>query len=308
MNIRPETPADYDRIASLHARAFEGRIDESIIVSLLRHRGRFDPDLSLVAEIGKGIFGHVLFSPYLIYLVGQRVQAVNLAPIAVEPHEQGKGIGRALIEEGHRIAREKGYTFSFLLGHPEYYSRFGYKSEMFGTSSVEVPASSFPDDMLQTRSVSESDVSRLWSIWHSEEFSVNFALSPDFSLMDWISPNPAVISTVYVVDGEIVGYTRVHKDDLSRPRMFIAQTDRRIVRAMLTHLSRNVGSLTLPLHPLSQSAKFLGKIKPQMQMLKAAMACSLAPGPFDDYYAKLQMGRRLPMPGRVIWPVAFDLA
>src|SRR5688500_16279882 len=121
MLIRAETPRDYATIADIHVKAFDNRAAEAVIVGLHRHRSRFDPELSLVAEIDGQVVGHVLFSPQTIRLLGQNLEVVNLAPIAVHPTHQGKGIGAALIEEGHSIARSKGYPFSFLLGHPEYY-------------------------------------------------------------------------------------------------------------------------------------------------------------------------------------------
>ncbi|HEY8285015.1 MAG TPA: hypothetical protein VIJ28_11575 [Chloroflexota bacterium] len=63
MTIRPEAAADYAAIADLHARAFGHRTGEALVVALLRHRGSFDPELSLVAEMDGRVVGHVLFSP-----------------------------------------------------------------------------------------------------------------------------------------------------------------------------------------------------------------------------------------------------
>ena len=118
LTIRPETTADYADIAAITARAF-GRAAEAVVVALLRHRRAFDPTMSLVAEDEGRIVGHVMFSPpYRLRLLGTDVSAVNLAPIAVDPLMQGRGVGGALIEYGHSLARAKGYAFSFLLGHP----------------------------------------------------------------------------------------------------------------------------------------------------------------------------------------------
>src|SRR5687768_7027727 len=110
ITIRPETPADYADIGALTARAF-GRAAEATVVALLRQRRAFDPTLSLVAEVDGRIAGHVMFSPYSLRLLGEDVHAVNLAPLAVEPLMQGRGIGGALIEYGHSLARAKGYAF-----------------------------------------------------------------------------------------------------------------------------------------------------------------------------------------------------
>ena len=74
----------------------------------------FDPELSLVAEIDGEIAGHVLFSPFKFVVLGEEEMGVLLAPIAVRPEFQYKGIRGMLIEEGHRIAKGKGFTFSLL--------------------------------------------------------------------------------------------------------------------------------------------------------------------------------------------------
>lgn len=305
MNIRPETPRDYAAIGDLHVRAF-GRAEEAWIIPLLRQRRDFDPELSLVAEVAGKIVGHALFSPYTIRLLGQDVRAVNLAPIAIEPDQQKQGIGGALIYEGHRIAKNKGYTVSFLLGHDTYYPRFGYKTGVYGVSSVEITRENLIsfDLSLETRIPTQPDCVSLSALMIHEEYRVDFAIVLSDSLLDWISPNPNITATVYLRDNAVVGYTRVHKNEPNKPRMFLA-FDNKTARAMAAMLISDLPSITLPLHPYSRSAEAFD-VKPQVTPWNAAMACSLAPSPFDDYYAQLQAGSRLP--GRVIWPVAFDLA
>src|SRR2546423_8945763 len=144
MIIRPEGVDDYADIAGVNARAFDNRVSEPLIVSLLRHRRAFDPELSLVAEADDRIVGHVLFSPHTIRLLDQDVRAVNLAPLAILPEYQRQGIGRMLTEEGHRVAAAKGHTVSFLLGHATYYPRFGYRTRAYGVSETTVAASDLP--------------------------------------------------------------------------------------------------------------------------------------------------------------------
>src|SRR5690349_2467555 len=122
MIIRPETPADYADIAGINARAF-GHGTEPALVSLLRHRRDYDPELALVAEIDGRRVGYAMFVPYRVRLLGETVPVVNLAPLAVDVMYQRTGIGGALIAEGHRIAQQKGYALSMLLGHSDYYPR-----------------------------------------------------------------------------------------------------------------------------------------------------------------------------------------
>jgi putative acetyltransferase len=304
--IRPEIPADYAHIADLQVHAFGGQITESLIVTLLRQRRDFDPELSLVVEVEHRIVGHVLLSPYTVSFLGQSVKAVNIAPIGVDPLYQGQGIGDALVREGHRIARTKGYVLSFLVGYDTYYPRFGYKPAMYGLATLELQRDDVPPSsvILETRVPGEADCTGLYALSLGEEYHVDFALQQGESLVEWVSPNPNVQATVYLRNGIVAGYTRVHKNDPDKVRMFLA-VDKEVARAMVMLLMGNRHSITLPLHPYSKSAAAF-TLKPQVEAWNSAMACSLAPSPFDDYDAQLQAGKR-PV-GRVIWPVAFDFA
>src|SRR5262245_12052801 len=144
MRIRPETVSDYAAIAALHVRAFGERPTEALIVTLQRQSPAFDPELSLVAERDGRVIGHVLFLPHTVQLLGQDVRAVNLAPIAVDPAAQRQGIGGQLIAAGHALARDKGYAFSFLLGHTSYYPRHGYLMRAYGASSLTLSVAGLP--------------------------------------------------------------------------------------------------------------------------------------------------------------------
>ncbi len=86
--MRPETIHDYAAIAEINVQAFDNRAAEALIVTLLRNRPQFDPELSLVAEIEGQVVGHVLFSPYNMPVLGESVPVVSLAPIAVHPTYQ----------------------------------------------------------------------------------------------------------------------------------------------------------------------------------------------------------------------------
>src|SRR5688500_8847762 len=217
MLIRPEIPADYHTIGNINAIAFGNRAAEAAIVALLRQHARFDPELSLVAVLDDQVVGHVLFTPYTLRLLGQDVAAVNLAPIAIHPAYQRQGIGQSLIEEGHNVARSKGYALSFLLGHPEYYSRFGYKTHSHGWSELILPTPAQAESALEVRPPTPGDLPALWDLWRIEEHEVDFALDPGRDLLDWISPNPAIHSEVYLRNNEVVGYVRVHEGDLAKP-------------------------------------------------------------------------------------------
>jgi putative acetyltransferase len=312
MTIRPETTADYAAIADLHARAFGHRAGEALIVALHRQRAAFDPDLSLVAEEEGRVVGHVLFSPHRLRLLDQDVRAVNLAPIAVEPASQGRGIGGRLIGEGHTVAAGKGYAISFLLGHTSYYPRFGYRTHAFGAARTTAPMAPFisptgatpPTGSLEWRDLTPTDVPGLRALWQRDEARVDFALDPGQDLLDWLSSNPAVRASVYVRGANIVGYTRGHAATPTSPRVFLAwdgATARAMARAIAHGAAAN--EVVLPIHPASAAAA--GFVAPVCEAWASAMACSLAPNALDEYLAQVREGRR--PPGRPIWPVAFDL-
>lgn len=306
MTLRPETPADYAAVARIHIRAFGGRLGESLIVALSRQQPAYDAELSLVAEVNGEVVGHALFLPYTIRLMSSDARAVNLAPIGVDPAHQGQGIGAALIDEGHRVAGAKGYALSFLLGHVEYYPRFGYKTGVYGQASIDAAAlvkESTEESILTARPPEEKDIPALLELWRREERGVDFAVQPGGSLLDWLSPNPGVAAAVYLREGDVVGYTRVHRDAPGSPRMFLA-ADHSTAREMAALIGAGQMSVTLPLHPYSASAGAFGT--PAVRAWDAAMACALLPGALDNYMAQVKNGRRLP--GRVIWPSAFDLA
>jgi predicted N-acetyltransferase YhbS len=302
--IRPETVAHYAAIADLHARAFGQRPGAALIVALLRQRRSFDPQLSLVAEIDGRVVGHVLFSPHQLRLLGHTVPAVNLAPLAVDPPYQRQGIGGRLIAEGHAIAAAKGYAVSFLLGHPEYYPRFGYHTHAYGSAQATIPGEALTGEPVEQRAPQAEDVPLLRALWQHDEAAVDFALDPGPALLDWLSPNPAIRAAVYLRDGALAGYTRIHAAEPSRPRVFLAR-EGAMARAMARVIAQdaNVSALVLPLHPASASAA--GFVQPACETWPAAMARALAPSPLDDYFAQVRAGHR--PPGRLTWPVAFDL-
>lgn len=121
--IRPATAADHDSIHAVETAAF-GRPDEADLVDALRADG--DALIELVAEEAGAIVGHILFSP-LATNTGARFAA--LAPVAVLPGRQKDGLGGALILAGLDACEARGVDAVILLGHPDYYPRFGFSAE-----------------------------------------------------------------------------------------------------------------------------------------------------------------------------------
>lgn len=127
--FREEQPDDWRPIYALTDEAFRDMPfsdgDEAELVDRLRKDG--DLTLSLVAEAPQGIVGHIAFSPVQIS-DGTR-DWYGLGPVSVWPDLHGKGIGSALINRGITEMRQRGAKGIVLLGSPEYYVRFGFKSD-----------------------------------------------------------------------------------------------------------------------------------------------------------------------------------
>lgn len=118
--IRQEQPEDIAMIHHVVQQAF-GRVAEANLVDALRRNGK--AQISLVAADNGRVIGHILFSE--VTLEGQ-LTGIGLAPMAVSPERQNEGIGSRLVEEGLKRCRESGYQFAVVLGHPEFYPRFGF--------------------------------------------------------------------------------------------------------------------------------------------------------------------------------------
>lgn len=121
LEIRSERPEDGPAIHAIHAAAFPTDA-ETRLVDLLREAGRLT--LSLVAEYNESIVGHVAFSPVTL---ATTTGGWGLAPVAVHPRVQRRGIGAQLIGEGLLRARAAGAPFVVVLGEPSYYGRLGFQ-------------------------------------------------------------------------------------------------------------------------------------------------------------------------------------
>lgn len=123
LSIRTEDPADVPAIYQLNAAAFKGDA-EARLVGALRTNGALL--LSLVAEADGELVGHISFSPVVIDSEASSLVGVGLAPLAVAPRHQRHGVGSKLVEEGLRCLRAAGHRWCVVLGHANYYPRFGF--------------------------------------------------------------------------------------------------------------------------------------------------------------------------------------
>lgn len=141
IQIRQEQSSDYTAVLNLIEAAFKtmkySDHTEHFLVERLRQSDAFIPELSLVAVNDNQIVGHILLSLVKIKNEHSEFESLSLAPVSVLPDFQRKGIGGQLIKASHQLAKDLGYQSVILLGHREYYPRFGYlQADSFG---IELP-------------------------------------------------------------------------------------------------------------------------------------------------------------------------
>jgi putative acetyltransferase len=124
ITIRREEPGDEAAIGRVHDEAF-GQPVESRIVDAVRRAGL--SAISLVAVDGPQIVGHILFTPVSIEGDGPVIDALGLGPMAVSPGLQRRGIGSKLVESGLRQCVQAGCEVVVVVGHPQFYPRFGFR-------------------------------------------------------------------------------------------------------------------------------------------------------------------------------------
>lgn len=131
--IRPATLADAPGIRQVHLAAFPTTM-EADLVERLEAAGH--ADISLVAEAGGLVVGHVLFSPVTLQANCAATGGVGLAPVAVLPEHQRQRIGSWLVLEGIAVCRRRGHRFVVVLGEPDWYRRFGFEpARIYGLAS-----------------------------------------------------------------------------------------------------------------------------------------------------------------------------
>ena len=150
--IRPERRQDKQRIRQINVEAF-GSEAESNLIEVLRNSGILL--ISLIAEVNGEVIGHILFSPVDLRGNKSNVSIAGLSPMAVMPKWQRKGMGSMLVKEGLRLCKESGYAAVVVLGHPEYYARFGFApSVRYGIKSEY----DVPDEVFMAVELSEGSL------------------------------------------------------------------------------------------------------------------------------------------------------
>ena len=141
MRVRRETNVDRVAVRAVNEMAFETSAEADLVEAL---RGKLDNLISLVADVDGKVAGHILFSP--VSVMGHPdLKAMGLGPVAVAPDHQRNGIGSALVREGLKRCKSLGYQVVVVVGHANYYPRFGFvPAGRYGLrSEYDVPADVF---------------------------------------------------------------------------------------------------------------------------------------------------------------------
>ncbi|GAA0085784.1 N-acetyltransferase [Clostridium sp. CTA-7] len=129
--IRQEIEKDYVEVEKVIEKSFKTAEftdnDEHNLVKRLRHSDEFIKELSLLAEVNNKIIGHILLTKAFIKCEEKKVETLALAPLAVLPEFQKSGVGKKLINEAIEKSKKLGYKSIVVLGHKNYYPKFGFK-------------------------------------------------------------------------------------------------------------------------------------------------------------------------------------
>ncbi len=149
LNIRQEQPGDWDAVERTVKEAFAevpySDQSEHQLVARLRASKYFIPELSLVAVLEGRIVGHLLLTRIDIVDEHSQHPGLSLAPISVQPEFQNRSIGSQLIKASHKMAQQMGFNWIVLIGHQDYYPKFGYEeAQKYGiTNSIAAPSENF---------------------------------------------------------------------------------------------------------------------------------------------------------------------
>jgi putative acetyltransferase len=155
IDVRHEQPGDEAAIRRVNDEAF-GQPDESRIVDAVRAAGH--SVISLVAVEGTRIIGHILFTPVSIETAVPAPRALGLGPMAVSPEWQRQGVGSRLVKAGLDECRRLGHEVVIVIGHPEFYPRFGFRpGHAFGLRSTF----DVPDDVFMVAALTPGVPARL---------------------------------------------------------------------------------------------------------------------------------------------------
>lgn len=157
VTIRTEDAKDYPSVYDVNTNAF-GRKEEARLVDRLRLSNNFIPELSIVASVDDKVVGHILFTEIFIKNGAKEIPTLALAPMAVTPQYQRKGIGQRLVRYGFEEAQKLGFKSVFVLGSSDYYTKFGFTPT---TKWQIVPPLNFPKEAFMGIELEEGSLSEV---------------------------------------------------------------------------------------------------------------------------------------------------
>ncbi|HIE26402.1 TPA: N-acetyltransferase [Candidatus Poribacteria bacterium] len=306
IRLRSETSGDEEAIDIVNCRAF-GEMDEANLVRLLRtYYPAFDRRYSITAWDDEQLVGHALFTPAQIRLMGKTVKALAVGPVAVLPESQRTGIGGELLRRGHELGKRDGFRLTFLLGHPEYYPRHGYKA-CFGFARVTIDTENLPPatQKFHRSPVQLADVPWLVERYAAEWAEVDFGWLWGMNLNEWTIPCVSAMLW-WTEDGRRAAYTLAKSGGWpqeSKWKMMLAE-DPMLAREVISTIKPK----TLEHHPSGWLAKNVLDPKwgtAEVNASRAAMACELEEGILQPYLQALESNEHLP--GFCNWPLPFML-
>lgn len=147
LTIRSEAPGDAAGIRAVHLAAFDTPA-EADLVERIRNSERYRPAFSILAVDDGEVVGHALLSYAELHHRDIARPVLVLAPLAVAPQRQHRGVGTALMHECIGRADHAGEPLIVLTGHPDYYPRFGFRpASRYGIT----PPEALPDEVFLAR-------------------------------------------------------------------------------------------------------------------------------------------------------------
>ncbi|MCK5129620.1 MAG: N-acetyltransferase [Clostridiales bacterium] len=225
MILRSETVDDYNKIGSVTFDAFSNwhpdamHQNESEMVALARQKFMYDSELSIVAEMDGVIVGHILLVPSYFIVLGEKVKGVLLGPVCALPKYQRTGIGKRLIQYGHEVAAKKGYEFSLLCGHHDYYPKFGYINRAFSLKGTEITINNKGNEdtsNMSHRPVQSRDVDVIDKWQTGMRRNDSCAILFDKDIMDYHSNTLNIDCFTILEDEAPMGYVRSYTNNQNR--------------------------------------------------------------------------------------------
>ncbi|MFC1737015.1 GNAT family N-acetyltransferase [Candidatus Hydrogenedentota bacterium] len=260
VDVSPTRNDDLPEIADITREVHPGFIADRLAERTTHNicNGYCMRDLSLTARVQGAIVGNVYFSEFDVFSLGKELKGVELAIVSVRKSFQRQGVGTALIQNAHEIAKVSGYDVAIVNGWPEYYSRFGYRSALGAPHFHVRPLYSGPDVLLSWRAAGSNDISRLREIWEKGNADLALAMAPPMGMA------LRRYEEVWVVEDGCAAGARgfVILDAENRNINCFESESRSVSLEMLGHLANqgyanDQGLIDLPVHPKHRFASDL---------------------------------------------------